>query len=82
MQTDKRADLLALSSIPLIMTLGNSMFIPVLPEIRRQLHVSAFQTSLLITSYSVMAILLIPIAGYLSDRLGRKADPAVAKGTF
>lgn len=73
MQTDKRADLLALSSIPLIMTLGNSMFIPVLPEIRRQLHVSAFQTSLLITSYSVMAILLIPIAGYLSDRLGRKA---------
>ena len=73
MQTDKRADLLALSSIPLIMTLGNSMLIPVLPEIRRQLHVSTFHTSLLITSYSVMAIILIPIAGYLSDRLGRKA---------
>lgn len=73
MQADKRFDLFALSSIPLIMTLGNSMLIPVLPEIRRQLKVSSFQTSLLITAYSVMAILLIPIAGYLSDRLGRKA---------
>ncbi|WP_051287130.1 MFS transporter [Paenibacillus taiwanensis] len=55
------------------MTLGNSMLIPVLPEIRRQLKVSSFQTSLLITAYSVMAIILIPIAGYLSDRIGRKA---------
>lgn len=73
MQADKRFDLFALSSIPLIMTLGNSMLIPVLPEIRRQLKVSSFQTSLLITVYSVMAILLIPIAGYLSDRIGRKA---------
>ncbi|MGG0813399.1 MFS transporter [Paenibacillus alvei] len=73
MQADKRFDLLALSSIPLIMTLGNSMLIPVLPEIRRQLKVSSFQTSLLITVYSVMAIFLIPIAGYLSDRIGRKA---------
>ncbi|UHA76246.1 MFS transporter [Paenibacillus sp. 481] len=54
------------------MTLGNSMLIPVLPEIRRQLKVSDFQSSMLITVYSVMAILLIPAAGYLSDRLGRK----------
>lgn len=73
MQADKRSDLLALASIPLIMTLGNSMLIPVLPEIRRHLKVSSFQTSMLITVYSVMAILLIPLAGYLSDRLGRKA---------
>lgn len=67
-----KAALLALSSIPLIMTLGNSMLIPVLPEIRRQLSITPIQTSLLITVYSIMAIVLIPIAGYLSDRIGRK----------
>jgi ACDE family multidrug resistance protein len=67
----KRA-LFSLASIPLIMTLGNSMLIPVLPEIRSELRISSFQTSLLITVFSVMAIVLIPPAGYLSDRIGRK----------
>ncbi|GIP27497.1 multidrug resistance protein [Paenibacillus sp. J23TS9] len=69
---DKKWDLAALASIPLIMTLGNSMLIPILPQISQQLHVSAFQVSMLITVYAVVAILLIPIAGYLSDRFGRK----------
>lgn len=66
------AALLALSSIPLIMTLGNSMLIPVLPAIERALNISALQSSLVITVYSIMAIILIPVAGYLSDRVGRK----------
>lgn len=65
-------DLVALSSIPLIMTLGNSMLIPILPLISRELHISSFKVSLLITVYAIVAILLIPIAGYLSDRFGRK----------
>ncbi|MBE9913855.1 MFS transporter [Paenibacillus donghaensis] len=69
---DKKWDLAALASIPLIMTLGNSMLIPILPLISQQLHVSPFQVSMLITVYAIVAILLIPIAGYLSDRFGRK----------
>ncbi len=69
---DKKWDLAALASIPLIMTLGNSMLIPILPQISQQLHVGPFQVSMLITVYAVVAILLIPIAGYLSDRYGRK----------
>lgn len=64
--------LISLASIPLVMTLGNSMLIPVLPSIEKELHISSFQVSMIITVYSVVAILLIPIAGYLSDRLGRK----------
>jgi ACDE family multidrug resistance protein len=48
------------------------MLIPVLPTIRDKLHITSFQVSLLITIYSAVAILLIPIAGYLSDRFGRK----------
>lgn len=72
MSRTKRGALLALASIPLIMTLGNSMLIPVLPAIRRELELSPFRTSLIITVFSVMAILFIPPAGWLSDRIGRK----------
>ncbi|WP_241773340.1 MFS transporter [Bacillus sp. LL01] len=61
-----------MASIPLIMTLGNSMLIPVLPLLEKELDISSFQSSMIITSYSVSSIFLIPIAGYLSDRFGRK----------
>nr|WP_281378771.1 MFS transporter [Paenibacillus phyllosphaerae] len=68
----KIAAIAALASVPLMMTLGNSMLIPILPELAKQLGVKSFQISLIITVYSVIAIILIPIAGYLSDRFGRK----------
>ncbi|WP_019241784.1 MULTISPECIES: MFS transporter [Bacillus] len=64
--------LLSIASIPLIMTLGNSMLIPVLPILEKKLHITSFQSSLFITSYSLASILLIPIAGLLSDKYGRK----------
>jgi MFS transporter, ACDE family, multidrug resistance protein len=64
--------ILSLSSIPLVMTLGNSMLIPVLPSMEKKLSISAFQTSMIITVYSIVAIFLIPVAGYLSDHIGRK----------
>lgn len=69
---NKKGDLVALASIPLIMTLGNSMLIPILPQISKALKISSFKVSMLITVYAIVAILLIPIAGYLSDRYGRK----------
>ncbi|WP_221565007.1 MFS transporter [Alkalihalobacillus sp. TS-13] len=69
---ENKLALLALASIPLLMTLGNSMFIPVLPIIEKEINITAFQASLIITIYSIIAIILIPIAGYLSDHFGRK----------
>ncbi|WP_404328924.1 MFS transporter [Mesobacillus maritimus] len=68
----QRWAILSISSIPLVMTLGNSMLIPVLPVLETEMSISSFQSSLVITVYSIVAIFLIPIAGYLSDRLGRK----------
>ncbi|MCM3738478.1 MFS transporter [Bacillus cytotoxicus] len=62
----------ALSSVPLVMTLGNSMLIPVLPLIEKKLNITDLQVSLIITIYSIVAIILIPVAGYLSDKWGRK----------
>lgn len=64
--------IVSLASIPLVMTLGNSMLIPVLPTMEKVLNISSFQSSLIITVYSIVAILLIPIAGFLSDKWGRK----------
>ncbi|MGY0691883.1 MFS transporter [Virgibacillus sp. FSP13] len=72
MEDKKKWDLISIASIPLVMTLGNSMLIPVLPVIEKKLAISSFQSSLIITVYSLIAIVLIPIAGYLSDKFGRK----------
>lgn len=64
--------LISLASVPLIMVLGNSMLIPILPTMQNQLHISKFQASLVITLFSVPAGIIIPLAGFLSDRYGRK----------
>lgn len=63
----------AIASIPLVLVLGNSMLIPILPDMAKALKVTQFQTSLIITLFSVTAGLFIPILGYLSDRFTRKA---------
>ncbi|MBS4222052.1 MFS transporter [Lederbergia citrea] len=64
--------IVSIASIPLIMTLGNSMLIPILPLMEKKLDITKLQSSYIITVYSVVAILLIPIAGFLSDKFGRK----------
>ncbi|GLG02694.1 multidrug resistance protein [Alicyclobacillus hesperidum subsp. aegles] len=72
MQVSKRWGIVSIATIPLIITLGNAMMIPVLPILQRQLHINAVQSSLVITAYSIIAIVLIPVAGFISDRVGRK----------
>lgn len=69
---DKRWIIISLASVPLIMTLGNSMLIPILPLLEKEIDISSIQSSLIITVYSIVAIFFIPIAGFLSDRFGRK----------
>lgn len=67
-----KTTMMTLASIPLIMTLGNSMLIPVLPLLEKQLSISKLQSSYIITAYSFVTVFFIPLAGYLSDRFGRK----------
>ncbi|SHI51980.1 MFS transporter [Desulfofundulus thermosubterraneus] len=64
--------LAALSGVPFIMVLGNSMLIPVLPAIKAALNLTQFKVSLLITLFSIPAGIVIPLAGFLSDRFSRK----------
>lgn len=71
-RSNQKWAVLSISSIPLVMTLGNSMLIPVLPVMEKKLGISPFQSSMIITIYSIVAIILIPVAGFLSDHIGRK----------
>ncbi len=61
----------AIAGVPFIMVLGNSMLIPVLPQLQEALKLSEFKSSMVITAFSIPG-LLIPLAGFISDRIGRK----------
>ncbi|WP_025691937.1 MFS transporter [Paenibacillus zanthoxyli] len=65
-------EFIALATIPIVLVFGNSMLVPVLPEMQRELGISKFQSSLIISIFSLAAGLFIPVIGYLSDRFGRK----------
>jgi MFS transporter, ACDE family, multidrug resistance protein len=66
-------EFIAIATIPMVLVLGNSMLVPILPEMQDQLSISRFQSSLVISLFSITAGLVIPISGYLSDRFTRKA---------
>lgn len=79
---NKALTLICLSAVPFIMVLGNSMLIPVLPQMKEALNVSQFKVSLAITLFSIPAGLTIPFAGFFSDRTNRKIIIAVALGIY
>lgn len=80
MEPKDRLTLAVLCTVPFVMVLGNSMLIPLLPAMKQAMGLNPFQTGLLITAFSLPAGLTIPLAGFLSDRLGRKTvmSPALA----
>jgi len=49
------------------------MLIPILPQMKTELNVTQFQTSLIISVFSIAAAISIPVLGYFSDRFSRKA---------
>lgn len=75
---NKGLTLAALSAVPFIMVLGNSMLIPILPQMKEALELSQFEVSLAITLFSIPAGLAIPFAGFFSDRTDRKIIIAIA----
>jgi ACDE family multidrug resistance protein len=74
--------LIVLSLVPFIMVLGNSMLIPVLPKMMQVMHLTLFQAGLIITAFSIPAGVVIPLAGALSDRVGRKVVMAPALAVY
>jgi MFS transporter, ACDE family, multidrug resistance protein len=82
MRSKTKLKLTALSSVTLIMVFGNSMIIPVFPQIRSALGLSLFQVALLVTYYSVAASLFIPVFGFISDHVKRKTVILVALSLY
>ncbi|MGK0698898.1 MFS transporter [Priestia flexa] len=64
--------MISLGLLPLIMVLGNSTLIPLLPNIQQSLDLNELQTGFILSAFTIPAAILIPIAGILSDRYGRK----------
>lgn len=62
----------ALCAVPFVMVLGNSMLIPVLPQIKGSLRLTQLEVALLLTAFSLPAGITIPFSGMLSDMIGRK----------
>jgi MFS transporter, ACDE family, multidrug resistance protein len=69
---NKWLQLAALCTVPLIMVLGNSMLIPVLPDMGRVMDLDKSTTGLAVTAFSLAAGAGIALAGFLADRYGRK----------
>jgi ACDE family multidrug resistance protein len=67
-----RSILFILCAIPIVMVLGNSMLIPAFSDIEQVYRISESRVGLLITFFSIPAAIIIPIAGFLADRIGRK----------
>ncbi|WP_334074480.1 MULTISPECIES: MFS transporter [Paenibacillus] len=65
-------EFIAIATIPIVLVFGNSMLVPVLPQMQRELGINKFQSSLIISIFSLAAGIFIPVIGYLSDRFGRK----------
>ena len=61
----------ALLLVPFIWSLSNSMIIPILPRIQQELGISKVQAGLIISALSTPTAILLPLAGFLSDRYGR-----------
>lgn len=61
-----------LCGVPFVMVLGNSMLIPVFPQMKEAMKLTQFQVGLIITFFSLPAGILIPFTGFLSDKYGRK----------
>lgn len=78
MKKKTKIQVFLLCLVPFIMVLGNSMLIPVLPNIKKAIDINQFRAGLMVTAFSIPAGIVIPLAGILSDQIGRKKVMAPA----
>ncbi|MBH9967465.1 MFS transporter [[Bacillus] enclensis] len=57
--------------LPVLMVLGNSMLIPILPSIEKGLDIDERWSGWILSSFTIPAAVCIPFIGFLSDRFGR-----------
>ena len=80
MNTTNRKNLLILSFTLLVVMLGYSMAMPLLPFYIERFGVGGTELGWLMSTYSLMQLICAPIWGIVSDRYGRK--PILAIGVL
>lgn len=63
---------ISLALLPFVMVIGNSMFIPILPNIEESLHITSVKAGLLLTVFSITAAIAIPLSSYYAEKLGKR----------
>lgn len=71
MVKNKHMMLLAISNLFLVF-MGVGLVIPVMPQIKTQMHFSGAVMGMMVSIFALSQLIFSPIAGFLSDRLGRK----------
>ena len=64
--------IVSLGSLLFLMVLANSLFIPLVPIIQKELYLTPVDSSLILTVFTIPAVIVIPMIGIFSDRFGRK----------
>lgn len=72
---------LAISNLFLVF-LGAGLVIPVLPTLKEQMHFSGTTMGMMISIFAIAQLIASPIAGALSDKIGRKKLIAIGMIIF
>ena len=64
---------LAISNLFLVF-LGVGLVIPVIPQLKEEMHFSGTTMGMMISIFAIAQLITSPIAGVLSDKIGRKND--------
>ncbi|WP_258549697.1 hypothetical protein [Rossellomorea aquimaris] len=54
---------LVIGLLPILMVLGNSMLIPILPSIEADLHLNSSWSGFILSSFTIPAAVVIPFSG-------------------
>ena len=73
-----RGSILLLMINIFIIFVGIGLVIPILPKYMELLHINGSQIGLMVAAFSIAQLIFSPIAGRISDRLGRK--PVIITG--
>lgn len=73
-----RGSILLLMINIFIVFVGIGLVIPILPKYMELLHINGSQIGLMVATFSISQLIFSPIAGRISDRLGRK--PVIITG--
>ncbi|PYZ94286.1 hypothetical protein CR194_01750 [Salipaludibacillus keqinensis] len=78
MNSQDQRKIWTIGSMTVVMIIGNSMFIPVLPHMEQEWSMTSTQAGLTLSIFSFVAAVMIPLVGYLALRFEKKILTSLA----